>query len=218
MPKSKNKSPTVPNAVQHELAKLALVPPARRKSFFDAIRTNVQTAWELDSLAKGALANSKGATLYHAALTLYDKLGNLEPGERVLLEEILSNTKFNFDRISGEGVDELRQITYELVRLFGLVTGKLTPLYSQQSPQSRKGGTGTVKHPRFQKFVCDLLISTTAADGNLTLDVNGRSGTLIDAIKRLASYLPDGFDPSSLSFATFRRLKIRCKARLGNQI
>lgn len=208
LPKSKNKSPAVPDAVLHEIAtKLAHVPPARRKSFFDAVRTNVQTACELDGLAKGALANSRGATLHDAALTLYDKLGNLEPDERALIEGILQNTKFNFDRISGEGVGELRQTAYELACLFGLVTGKLTPLYSQQSPQSRKGGTGTIKHPMFQKFVCDLLISTTAAGGNLTLDVNGRSGTLIDAIRMLVDYLPDGFDPSSLSFTTLKRLK-----------
>jgi len=217
MPKSKNKSPGVPDAVLRELAKLAHVPDAGRKSFFDAVRTNVQTACELDGIAKGALANTKGTTLHHAAFTLYDKLGNLNNRERVLIEGILSNTKFGFDRISLEEVGGLRQTTYELARLFGLVTGKLTPLYSQQSPQSRQGGTGTIKHPRFQKFVCDLLISTTAADGNLTLDVNGRSGTLIDAIKMLADYLPDGFDPSSLSFTTLKRLKARCKAGLVDQ-
>jgi hypothetical protein len=205
--------PKAPTAkVLRQVADLGRVPAAGRKLFFDAIRTNVQTAWELDGIAKGALANSKGATLHHAALTLYDKLGNLEPNERVLIEGILSNLKFNFDRISSEGVGGLWQITYQLARLFGLVTGKLTPRHFQESPQSRKGGTGTVKHPIFQQFVCDLLISATAADGNLTLDVNGRSGTLIDAIKMLADYLPDGFGPSSLSLTTLKRLKAQCKA------
>jgi hypothetical protein len=218
MPKSKNKSPAVPDAVLRELAELAHVPPARRKSFFDAIRTNVQAAWELDGIAKGGLANRKGRSLHRAALTLYDNLGNLKPGERALIEGVLSSsTKFNFDRISGEGVGELRQTTYELARLFGLVTGKLTPRHPQQSPQSRQGGKETVKHPRFQKFVCDLLISATAADGNLTLDVNGGSGTLIDALEKLARYLPDGFDPSSLSLTTLKRLKAQCKAGLVDQ-
>jgi len=217
MPKSKNKSPAVPNAVLSELAERALVPPAHRKSFFDAVRTNVQTACELDGIAKGALANTKGTTLHHAAFTLYDKLGNLNNRERVLIERILSNTKFVFDRISSEGVSGLRQTAYQLACVFSLVTGKLPPRYPHQSPQSRRGGKGTVKHPIFQNFVCDLLISTTAAEGNLTLDKNGKDGTLINAIEMLAFYLPDDFDPKSLSFSTFQRLKTRCKAGFGNQ-
>ena len=205
----KNAPKALIDKVLEQLAELADVPAEQHKSFFESVRTRVQTACELDALAKGAMANKKGTILHQAALTLYDKLGNLNNTERALLGAVLSNAQFGFDRISSEGVAGLRKTAYELSRLFSLVTGKAPPRKPNRSSLSRQGGRGTLKHPRFQKFVCDLLISTKAAGGNLTVNPYGRDGTLIDAIKMLAPYLPDGFGPSSLSFMTFQRLKTK---------
>ena len=96
------------------------------KCFSNSVRKNVQAAREWDEIVKGGLANGKGTTLHEVTLTLYDKLGTLNNHERALIEGILNNRKFAFDRISSGGVAGLRQTTYELARLFSLVTGRST--------------------------------------------------------------------------------------------
>ena len=100
----KNAPKALPDRVLKQLAGLADVPDEQRESFSKSVRTKVQTSCELDALTKGGMANKRGATLHQAALTLYDKLGNLNNTERALLEAILSNAHFGFDRISSEGV------------------------------------------------------------------------------------------------------------------
>ncbi len=212
MPKSKNKLPAVPDAVLRQLAKLAHVPPA--KSFFDAIRTNVRAAHERDELVKMRLSNKKATALHRGAITLYEMLGKLNKNERKFIKRILDdNAEFNLDRISSGGVDGLEQTAYQLAKLFSLVTDKASPRFAHQALQLHKRGRrkGDLKNPIFQNFVCNLLISTTAAGGNLTNDKNGLSGTLIEAIEILRPHLPGGFDPKSLSFSTYQRLKTRCK-------
>ena len=151
----KNTPKALTGEVLQELADLAGVPAARREAYFDSVRKAVQTACELHGLVKGGLANT---SLHSAALTLYDALGKLNKRQRALLEAILGKREFAFDRISNEGVGELRQTAYEIARLFSLVTGKASPRDPHQPSQSRQGGRGTVKHPVF----------TTAAGGNLT--------------------------------------------------
>ena len=141
----KNAPKALTDEILQQLADLAGVPTAQRKIFLESIRSNVQTAWELDGIVKGGLANTKGATLHDAALTLQDNLGTLNGRERALIEGILSNRKFAFDRISSGGVRGLRQTTYELARLFSLVTSKTPPRRPHEGTQSRKGGTGTLK-------------------------------------------------------------------------
>ena len=208
---------TLTDEVLRELADLGKVPAAKREFFFDAVRTNVQTACDLDAIVKGGLANEKGTTLHQAALTLYNNLCKLNNSERALFEKILSNPNFVFDRISSGGVEELRQTTYQIARLLSLLADKTPPRDPRQGPQSRQGGRDTLKHPRLQKFVCDLLISTTAAGGNLTANAYGGDGTLFDAIKMLSPHLPDGFNLSALSLITFQRLKTRCARLAGKQ-
>ena len=186
------------------LADLSDVPAEHRASYFRAVRANVQTACELDGLTKGGLAKRKRTALHQAARTLYDTLGNLNRREREFLKNILNDkAEFSFDE------DELERAAYQLAKLFSVATGRALP---RRAEQSRQGGRGTLKHPRFQKFICDFLISTTAAGGNLTLNKNGRDGTLIDAINMLGPHLPNSFNSEALSFSTFQRLKTRCKA------
>ena len=131
----------MPDALLQQLAELARVPADQRPFFFDSVLSNVQTACELDRLAKGALANAKGKTLQRTSASLYDTLGKLNQDERKLIEEILrGKLRLNLGRISSEGVDGLLQTAYQLASLFSLVTGKPDPQYLHQSPQPRQRG------------------------------------------------------------------------------
>jgi hypothetical protein len=177
----------VPDEVLRQLADLGRVPAAQRKFFFDSVRTNVQTACELDGLVKEGLANKKGATLLRAALTLYDALGNLNRDERDFIEGILGRTGL-FEEISSGRVGGLRQTAYQFALLFSLVTGKPHPRYPHQGqkPGQRGPKPGRVKHPIFHKFAFDIYLSTKVADGNLTFDKNVPMGTWVGAFKMLA--------------------------------
>jgi hypothetical protein len=208
----------VPDEVLHQLADRGKVPAdrgkkpnAKRKFFFDSIRTNVQTAWELDGLVKGGLANEKGATLYRATLELYEMLGNLNEDERKLIEGILGKSGL-FGRISSGGVGGIRETAYQLAELFSIVTGEPHPRYPHQGSQSRHRGKkpGWVKHPIFHKFAFDIYLSTKVADGYLTFDKNGPMGTWVDAFEMLGPYLPDGFVPEPLPGSALQRLKTWC--------
>src|SRR5664280_1077890 len=131
MPQSVNtlsRAPPVPDAVLRQLADLGHVPAAQRQFFFDSVRTNVQTAFALDGLVKGGLANKKGAILQRAALALYEVLGNLNEDERKCIEGTLGRSKL-FDRISSGGAAGLRETAYQLAHLFSLLTGKPPPRY-----------------------------------------------------------------------------------------
>jgi hypothetical protein len=216
MPKSINTSPQVlpvPDEALLELAELALVPPEQRELFFEFIRTNLDTAWELDGLIKNGLASKRREKLVHAALTLYDTLGNLNKNERALIGRIFGGeAKFLFDRISSEGMTGLDQTAYQLALLFSLMTGKPPPRYPSQLPETPSRGrrAGTVKNWIFQNFVLDLLISTTTAGGSFTFAKETSSGTLVKAIRMLAHHLPEGVGPRSLSGSTLQRLVDRC--------
>jgi hypothetical protein len=202
----------VPDEVLRQVAKLAHVPTAQRKFFFEVVRDSVQTARDLDALAKGGMANKKGATLWRTTLALYDTLGNLNEDERKLIERILGKAGSIFGRISGGGVSGLRQTAYQFALLFSLVTGKPHPPYPNEAPQPRQRGKKQrwVKHPIFHKFAFDIYLSTKVANGNLTFDKNGLGGTWVDAFEMLAPYLPHGFLPKPLPGSALQRLQTRC--------
>ena len=216
MPKSITASPRVrvPKSVLRRFAELARVPAEQRTFFFESVLENVQTARELDGLAKGALATKNGEALQHTAVTLLEMLSKLNHDERKFIDGILrGKSMFIFGRIATGGIDGLLQTAQQLALLFTLATGKPHPLPSCQSAKPRKRGRrpGSMKHAIFQDFVFDLLISTRTAGGTLTLDKDVPSyGSLITAIKMLTPYLPDGFVPSRFSSSTLQRLKTRC--------
>jgi hypothetical protein len=216
MTKSINTSPPpLTDEVLQQLADLGRVPAAQRNFFFKSVRMNVQTACELDGLGKPGLANRKGESLARAALALYDVIGNLNGRERALIAKILEGkAKFIFDRISNEeineGIDGLEEAAYQLALLSSLVTGRPRPRLPSQPPDPPVAGrrSGTVEHWAFQNFVYDLLISTTVADGRLTLSRTNRTGSLIKAIDALTPYLPDQFVPTPLPIRTLQRVKV----------
>lgn len=217
MPQLIKTSPKAPSdEVLRGLADLGRVPSEQHGLFFEFVCANVKTAWELDGLVKNGLAtlaSKRREILAHAALALYDALGNLNSHERELIEGILGGeAKFLFDRISSGGADGLEQTAYQLARLFSLVTGKPPPRYPSQVPETPGKGRrlGTVKNWISQNFVLDLLISTTTAGGSFTFAKETSSGTLVKAIRMMADHLPEGVGPWSLSGSTLQRLVDRC--------
>ena len=67
----------MPKAVLRRLAELARVPAEQRTFFFESVLENVQTARELDGLAKGVLATKNGAALQRTASYLEEMLSKL---------------------------------------------------------------------------------------------------------------------------------------------
>jgi len=205
----------VPDEVLRQLADLGRGSPEQRELFFEYIRTNLETACELDGLVKQGLADKRGKRLVSAALTLYDTLGNLNTNERKFIERILDGkAKFIFDRISSEGMTGLEETAYQLALLFSFVTGKPRPRYPSQLPETPGRGRrlGTVKHWAFQEFVLDLLISTATCGGSFTFAKEPTPrGTLVKAIRKLEDQLPEGFVPKPLPGSSLQRLKDRCR-------
>jgi len=209
-------TPPVPDDVLERLADLGHVTATQRESFFKSIRMNVQTVFELDGLGRLGFAN-RGESLAGTAHALYDVISNLSKRERLLIERVLEGkAKFIFDRISNKaidaGIDGLEEAAYQLALLWSLVTGTRRPRLPSQPPDPPVAGrkSGTVEHWAFQKFVSDLLISTTVANGRLTLSRDYGTGNLIAAINVLKPYLPVDFVPTPLPIRTLQRIKAAC--------
>ena len=207
-------APPVPDDVLERLAGLGHVPATEREFFFESVRMNVQTACELDGLGRLGFANRRGQRLAHAALALYDLIGNLNERERSLIERILEGkAKFIFHRISNEeineGINGLEEAAYQIALLSSLVTSRPRPRLPSQPPDPPVAGrrSGTVEHWAFQNFLYDLLISTTEANGRLTLRREYKSGSLIEAMNALKPYLPAHFVPTPLPIRTLQRVR-----------
>jgi hypothetical protein len=110
----------------------------------------------------------------------------------------------------------LLEAGYQFAHLFSILTGDRPPAFPHQGPRAPQRGkpSGSVKNWIFQDFVFDLDMHATIAGGKLTLEKNIRSGTLIEAIKRLARHLPDGNVLKRLSPATLQRIKDLVKSNL----
>ena len=211
----------VPDDVLRKVADLGRVSANQHRFYFSGIRYYVREAYKLSGLVKRGLEKEKGTALLRAARALYEVLGTLNTDERRFLERLLGDElDFNvFSKISGRRLGELKFTTYQLVLLFSLVTGAPHPEYPYEGPHPRRRGKtrGTVKDLIFQNFVCALLILTSRALGRFTLEKNIRTGTLIDAVKILAPFLPDGIVPKRLPTSTLQRLKTWCEQIIIDQ-
>jgi hypothetical protein len=198
----------IPDEVLQKIADLAHVPTKHRDFFFQEVRMHVQTAYELDQLAKQGLKieEEQRERLAGAALTLYDGLGNLKQDGRALIQQILeSKAKFLFDRLSENGMDGLEETTYQLALLLSLITGKPPPRLPSQYPEPPGPGrrSGTVKNPVIRNLAWNLLVSTREAGGRLPLEKNIGTGAFVKVLDALTPYLPDQVMPSA---STLQRL------------
>jgi hypothetical protein len=192
----------------HQLSDLFCVPSEQREFFFDSIRTAVRKACDLEGLGKQSLASKRGKKLVEAALALYDTLGNLTHRERAVIEGIFKQTTSIFDRISDDGLAGLDETAHQFALLATLLTGKPSPRYPSQFPEAPGRGRrwGSIKDPIFQELVFDLLIAIRAADGTFTFTKETPSGTFVEALDRLAEYLPVNFLPKRPPGSTIQRL------------
>jgi hypothetical protein len=66
---------------------------------------------------------------------------------------------------------------------------------------------GKVQDPASHKFVFQFIECVVLHGGVLTFDKNIREGTLIDALRESAPYLPEGVHPDKLSSPNLQRIK-----------
>jgi hypothetical protein len=83
-----------------------------------------------------------------------------------------------------------------VLKEYGLAVGRLPP---RDAGRPR----GIKKHLECRFFVHDLLIAVANAGGELRFDKNAKRGTLLDALRLLAPFLPP---PATCSFATSEEL------------
>jgi hypothetical protein len=205
MPKSPTRTSSVPDEVLLQLASLARVPADEREGFYDSVRDGVQTAWELDELANSGHAWKKSGTLVRAAkaaLNLYEELANLKQKESDWVQKILDQSQ----GLLGEKVSESRSAAHQLATLLNLAVGE-PPSVVVSRPHQAGRKSSAVKNPNLQNFVFQLLIYARTSGGNLSHEKNIGRGTLLPAVKLLVPYLPEGFEPNSLSMSTYQRLK-----------
>ena len=224
---SQPKHKPVPDEVLRELANLAQVPTDRYDvsspyGFFSSgVRYYIEEVSTLKHLIIGGFDKKKGATLLSAARKLCAAIVALTKEEATLLEdllrEVLEYTPFSTIRrtqqVGMTRLSGLEAIAYELVLFFSLIMGAPHPRHPNElrgRRRQRGEPPGKLKHPLFQHFVCALLITTRRSGGRFTLEKNIRTGTLIDAIKLLTPYLPEGVVPKRLPSSTLQRLKTWC--------
>jgi hypothetical protein len=90
--------------------------------------------------------------------------------------------------------------------MFHVDGGAAPDVIPGQAPRRgrRSGGTGNLG---LRALVIDLLFITNQVGGWLSLEKNAQKGTLVDAIRILAPYVPTGVVPKFLSFSTLQRIK-----------
>ena len=216
MSKSKQTSPPARlETTLRELADLAKVPAAERASFFEDVSLNIQAATEQVELgAHWTKASNNANKIWEHARGLYEMVSTLNKTETEILQRILTGQgKFLFARFSGDGISGLQETAYQLALLFSLLAGKPHPSFPSQTPVARKRGRspggrpkGAVKSPIFQNFIRDLRTTVRAHGGKLTVDKDANGGSMIEALQKLKSHLPQRFIPNVPSGPTLRKL------------
>jgi hypothetical protein len=197
-------------AVLRELADLLEVPEVKRSFWSDEILENVRNTCELKELSD-ALTKEKSAKMHRSALALQETLWDLNRREAKFIDQMLNSKSalIVFNKISSQGIEGLKDITYQLARFFALFASKPPPRPPSLGPAQRKRGKspggrrpGSIYNPIFQDFVFNLWLSTKHAGGNPSFarsPAKGEpQGSILKAIKKLAPHLPHGFVPNVL--------------------
>ena len=182
---------TLPGDLLRELAELAKIPdapPSRREWFNIAVLNALFDYWDRKENIHINLELEKNKSFARA-------IDALKYARQALaqIDESYRRAFFLPVAYAEQGIDEF----------FFMTSGELQP----KRPIRRRGRpTGTVGDPASNKFVFELLESASVHGGHFTFQKNPKGGTLIEALKKLASYLPEGVDPHELSSATLQRI------------
>jgi hypothetical protein len=85
----------------------------------------------------------------------------------------------------------------------------LTFMQTSRRPQGRprRGAFSQIHSGSLAEFTLKLLLDVRAAGGRLTLDKNGRTGTLVEALALLRPHVRPGLIPNELPMSTLARVK-----------
>jgi hypothetical protein len=187
------------------LAELARVPDENRAGFWLAVFGAVLDAWEHDASRKIAITRKQNEVLSRAIDAL------------MAARQALADLDEECERVwpTGRGGLAEAQFWWRLPELtaaieqemdrFFVRTGKET---EPPRPRAHRRGRrpGTVKNRRFRVFLRELRRAAKVFGGRLGLQKNIKKGALLEAIKIVASHLPEGFVPKRLSASTLQRI------------
>jgi hypothetical protein len=182
---------TLPGDLLRELAELAEIPgapPSRREWFSIAVLNALFDYWDgkEDIHTNSVLKKNKSFARAIDALK-YARQALAQ------IDESCRRAFFLPVAYAEQGIDDFLFVT----------SGELEP---KRPVRQRGRPTGTVGDPPSRKFVFKLLESADLHGGHLTFQKDPKGGTLIEVLKKLAPYLPEGVAPHELSSATLQRI------------
>jgi hypothetical protein len=170
-----------------ELAKIPDAPPSRREGFNICVLNALFDFWDRKEDIHASLELKKNKSFAIAIETLKSARQALAQ-----MDEPYRQAFFWPVAHAEQGIDD-----------FLMAFGELEP----KRPLRRRGKpTGKVGDPASNKFVLQLLESASLHGGHFTFRKYPKGGTLVEALKKLALYLPEGVDPDKLSSNTLQRI------------
>lgn len=199
----------LPEDVALRVAEAAGVPDNERESFWDLVRFAVRLAWERDRRAIGGNAGAALIGAADAARALHEALDHLEPADREWLERLWTRTP-----LYKQWLRELPETVFQLVHLLSVAAGRAPPPGPGETsaPDKRGRRKGSVKDVMLLDFVRLLLLATATSKGDLTVEDESNTGTLMDTLQILREYLPVGLVPLAPPAGTLQRIKANIKA------
>jgi hypothetical protein len=209
---------TLPREVAMQIAGLAHVPDGANELFCDFVCERVEMIWRLDRRRMLSRPNPGPALLRaaKAARVLSDAISGLNPEDRTWVDNIVKQHPWlQGDRQRLKAVTEpfevdgLEQTVRLLTLLFNAAIGKdLWGIPRKGAVRGKSGRRkGAVGDVMFNQLVHDILCAATENGGDLTIDKNIQTGTLVDALNTLRPYLPKGVVPNALPFSTLQKIK-----------
>jgi hypothetical protein len=195
--------PDLPNDVAILIADAADVPDKEREAFCDLLCFNVRLVWERDRRAIGGSAGAALVRAADAARTLHEALDNLDARDREWLERLWAKTPRYKRWLQG-----VQWTAFQLAHLLSVAAGKAPPPNPGETTRPKGGRRkGSVKDVIFLDFARRLLIATADCGGDLTVENERSTGSLIDALNILREHLPKGVVPLEPPGGTLQRIK-----------
>jgi hypothetical protein len=199
-----NEPADLPDGVALRVAELAGVTANQHDAFFDLVRFAVRLVWERDRRALG-VAKPSPALIRAAEMArgLYEALDNLESDDREWVYRLWAKTP-GYKR----WLRELPWTAFQLAHILSIAAGKAPPPNPGQTSRPNGGRRkGSVKDVIFLDFVRLLLLFTAESGGDLAIENETRTGSLIEVLGLLRPHLPDGVIPEEPPSGTLQRVK-----------